>query len=357
MRGMPRVRIGEHIRQSALPLVFALAATLLVAGSTNRDPAYATTIRYGNAQQPSAGSSSDLGETAFVCPMHPDYTTEGEGRCPRCGMPLVRATPFDVRDYRLEFQTTPAVVKPGEPARWRFRISHPETGNRVTKFELVHEKPFHLFVISQDMAHFQHIHPELQTDGTWTIDVTLPKAGYYTVLSDFLPSGGAWQFIAVPLVTAGYNGDLAGDSARLTPDANPTRTVDDITATLSFDPPTFVAGLYGHLNYHLTDTTSGRPVTDLQTYLGAFGHTLIMSEDMVDYVHSHPLDILPNTDDDSEPQFVIPPGADLEALRGGPDVTFDGLMPKPGRYRAWTQFRRNNVVHTFSYTFTVEAPE
>ena len=57
-------------------------------------------------------------------------------------------------------------------------------------------------------------------------------------------------------------------------------------------PPTFVAGLYGHLNFHLTDTATGRPITDLQTYLGAFGHTLIMSEDMVDYVHSHPLDIL-----------------------------------------------------------------
>ena len=40
--------------------------------------------------------------------------------------------------------------------------------------------------------------------------------------------------------------------------------------------------------------------------------------------------------------FVIPPGADLEKLRGGPDVTFEGLMPKPGRYRAWTQFRRRD---------------
>jgi hypothetical protein len=63
-----------------------------------------------------------------------------------------------------------------------------------------------------------------------------------------------------------------------------------------------------------------------------------MSEDMVDYVHSHPI----------EP---MPPEANLEALRGGPDVTFEGLMPKPGRYRAWTQFRRNNKLYTFTYTF------
>ena len=33
-----------------------------------------------------------------------------------------------------------------------------------------------------------------------------------------MPSGGASQFIARPLVTAGYAGDLAADSAHLVPD-------------------------------------------------------------------------------------------------------------------------------------------
>jgi hypothetical protein len=301
-------------------------------------------------------TAQDGGETAFVCPMHPDYTLDIAGACPRCGMALVRATPFDVRDYQLEFQTTPALVRPGERTTWRFRIRHPGTGALATRFERVHERAYHLFVISQDMTHFEHIHPEQLGDGTWTIDVTLPKAGHYTVLSDFLPTGGSSQLIARPLVTAGFRGALADDSAHLMPDASHVKVVDGLTATVSYDPPTFVAGLYGHLNFHLTDTASGRPVTDLQTYLGAFGHTLIMSEDMLDYVHSHSLDVLNASDDDSEPQFVIPPGADLEALRGGPDVTFDGLMPKPGRYRAWTQFRRHDTVHTFTTTFTVNAP-
>jgi hypothetical protein len=297
-----------------------------------------------------------LDTTAFVCPMHPDYTLDIAGTCPRCGMALVRATPFDVRDYTLAFQTTPARVRPGQKATWWFDIRHPGTGKPVPSLEIVHERPYHLFVISQDMEHFQHIHPQQGPGLTWAIDVTLPKPGYYTVLSDFLPSGGASQLISRPLVTAGYTGDLAGDSAHLVPDSTSVKVVDDLTASVSFDPPTFVAGLYGHLIFHLTDTKTGRPVTDLQTYLGAFGHTLIMSEDMLDYVHSHSLDILAGDDDDGVPQFIIPPGADLEKLRGGPDVTFDGLMPKPGRYRAWTQFRRNDVVHTFTTTFTVAAP-
>jgi hypothetical protein len=283
--------------------------------------------------------------------MHPDYTMDVSGACPRCGMALVRAAPFDVRDYRLDFQTVPAVVRPGQRATLKFGVFHPGSGELIKKFELVHERPYHLFVISQDMEHFEHIHPAQQPDGTWSIDVTLPKAGYYKVLSDFMPGGGSVQFIARPLVTAGYAGDIVADSARLVPDTSLTKTVDDLTATLTYDPPTFIAGLYGHLNFHLTDTATGRPISDLQTYLGAFGHTLIMSEDMVDYVHSHPLDIIAEGDDDNPPQFVIPPGADLEKLRGGPDVTFDGLVPRPGRYRAWTQFRRNDKLYTFAFTF------
>ena len=198
--------------------------------------------------------TSDLETTAFVCPMHPDYTLDIAGTCPRCGMALVKATPYDVRDYGFEFTTTPALVQPGRPSRWRFSIAHPGTGQPVTKFEPVHERQYHLFVISQDMEHFQHIHPEQQADGTWAIDVTLPKPGYYKVLSDFLPSGGAAQLIARPLVTAGYAGDLTSGGAALVPDASPRKTIDDVTATVSYDPAGFVAGLYGHLIFDLTDT-------------------------------------------------------------------------------------------------------
>ena len=303
---------------------------------------------------PQVPAQSANEETAYLCPMHPDYTMDVEGKCPRCGMALVRAAAYDVRDYRLDFRTIPPVVVAGQKATLRFKISHPSFNATIEKFEVVHDKQYHLFVISQDMEYFQHLHPEQRADGTWTIDLTLPKAGYYKVLSDFLPSGGSTQFIARPLVTAGYTGDIAADSAHLVPDTVHKQTVDELTAEVSFDPPKFVAGLYGHLTFHLTDTASARPVTDLQTYLGAFGHTLIMSEDMVDYVHSHPIDISAS-DENGPKQFMLPVGVNPETLRGGPEVTFEGLMPKPGRYRAWTQFRRNNKLYTFATTFDVMA--
>ncbi len=286
-----------------------------------------------------AAATDDEG-TGFICPMHPDVTSDKAGKCPRCGMALVTGTLFDMRDYRLEFETEPAIVRSGEKLTLKFRIFHPGTGEPTRKFELVHEKPYHLFVISQDMEFFQHIHPEQAEDGTWSIDLVLPRPGYYAVLSDFMPSGGSAQFLTRPLVTAGYQQDLMAGSATLVPDTDQAQTIGDLTASVTYDPGTLRAGSYGHLTFHLTNARTDQPIKDLQTYLGAFGHMLMMSEDMVDYVHSHPVEI-PSSE------------LNLEQLRGGPDVAFEGLLPKPGRYRAWTQFRYNDKVYTFANTFEV----
>jgi len=329
-----------------------LASAILVVGAATIGAAAA------DAQEPIINASAPDDSVAFMCPIHSDYTAEAPGMCPRDGMMLVPATPFDVRDYALDFQTVPAVPQAGEAVTLLFEVAHPGTGEIVRDFAMVHEQRYHLFVISQDMRHFEHIHPVQNASGAWSIDVVLPRPGYYKVLSDFVPRGGTAQFIARPLVTADYAGDLVADGARLEPDTDPSQTVGGLTATLSYDPATFVAGLYGHLNFYLTEASSGRPVTDLQTYLGAFGHTLILSEDMVDYVHSHPIDLTMSFDEESGPTlFMIPMGVDPATLRGGPEVTFDGLMPRAGRFRAFTQFRWRDELHTFAFSFDVVASE
>ena len=302
--------------------------------------------------QDATGSLDEV--VAYMCPIHSDYTAEQPGTCPRDGMHLVPSRPFDVRDYDVSLTTVPSVPEAGVPLTLRFEVHAPGSGELVRDFQMVHEQRYHLFVVSQDMSHFEHIHPVQGADGAWTIEVELPKPGYYKLLSDFVPTGGASQFVAMPLVTAGYAGDLVADGASLEPDTRFTKTVGDLTATLVFDPDPFVAGLYGHLNFYLTHAETGEPVTDLQPYLGAFGHTLILSEDMVDYVHSHPIDLAAGFDDDAGPMlFMLPMGVDPETLRGGPEVTFDGLMPRAGTFRAFTQIRWRDTLHTFAFTFVV----
>src|SRR5580692_9554051 len=108
--------------EKKLPVFLTLA--LLLAASSG-------IAFFQSASEPPSNVGSGLApdeETAWVCPMHPDYTMDISGKCPRCGMELVRAAPFDVRDYQLDFTTVPALVKPGQKATFRFKFFHPGTG-------------------------------------------------------------------------------------------------------------------------------------------------------------------------------------------------------------------------------------
>jgi hypothetical protein len=253
-------------------------------------------------------------------------------------MALLAGDPFETREYELDFDTSPPAVKAGVPFSMIFTVRHPRSGTLIKDFAIVHDRPYHLFVVSQDMTSFQHVHPVGRPDGSWSVEVTLPKPGYYRVLSDFLPTGGSPQFLGRTLVTSDFDGDLLSQAARLQTDELLRKTVDGITAEVKLDPPKLIAGRNGHLAFTLTDAVTGTGVTDLQPYLGAFGHTLVLSEDLVDYVHSHP------TED---------PESDISRGLGGPRISFEGYMPRAGRYRAWTQFLRNGQLTTFSFTFTV----
>ncbi|MGH9203725.1 MAG: hypothetical protein ACRD2A_21065, partial [Vicinamibacterales bacterium] len=93
----------------------------------------------------------------------------------------------------------------------------------------------------------------------------------------------------------------------------------------------------------LEDAT-GAPVTDVEPYLGAFGHTLVMSADTLHYVHAHPVELLPEAASSGVP------------AKGGPVLTFKAMVPKPGRYRLWTQIKRKGTVSTVQFTVEVASP-
>jgi hypothetical protein len=141
-------------------------------------------------------------------------------------------------------------------------------------------------------------------------------------------------------VTAGFGGDLVSSQARLVPDKSLVKTVQDMRIELKFEPAQPFSSKPATLHYHLIDQKSGEPVKDLQPYLGAWGHTLILSEDGTEYLHSHPTEMIPDE-------------MDRTNLRGGPDIVFDTFFPRPASYRIWTQFQRHNQIITVAFTVAV----
>ena len=302
----------------------------------------------------------------YTCSMHLNYRAAKAGKCPRCGMALVSIEPGIPEEFDLQMTLSPMVPQPGKPLHLRFAVFNPRTGEKVKKFGLMHDRFFHLFLISQDLSDFQHIHPRQLADGSFVINTTLQKPGLYKVYTDFYPLDGAPQVLQANLPVAGWTGDVIAGQAKLASDKVLTKVVKgwvvmpaeadklgvnvraleskpagDLKVELAIERPPLFNGQKSTLKFHLTDDATGQPVRDLIPYLGAWGHALILSEDQTAVVHSHPEEQIDFEDDPA-------------TQRGGPSLTFDALFPAPGNYRIWTQFLRGRQVFTVAFDLHVD---
>jgi heavy metal-binding protein len=273
---------------------------------------------------------SPLGPDVYTCPMHPDVITDDPGRCPKCTMTLVQTRRPEAADFDLSLRTRPSLIKAGQRFSLVFNIHHPKSGATVKDFHVVHEKPFHLFIVSEDLTYFAHLHPRRQGDGSFVIETSVPKRGVYFVYSDVFPVGGVPQVAYGNLITAGHHYDLFSTRAVIKPDEVLTRELENMRFALTLEPREPVAGKKLTLRYRISDVKTGEPVHDLEPYLGAWGHTLILSEDARDYVHSHPTQ---STAD---------------------NISFEAFLPRSGRYRIWSQFQRHGKVITVPFTIEVK---
>ena len=66
----------------------------------------------------------------------------------------------------------------------------------------MHEKPLHLVVVRRDLSGYQHVHPTLSDDGTWSIDLTC-SPGTTRVFADFTPREGPALVLGTDLAVAG----------------------------------------------------------------------------------------------------------------------------------------------------------
>jgi hypothetical protein len=255
----------------------------------------------------------------YYCPMDPDVRAAAPGKCPRCGMMLRVGVP-DPIEYPLDITLSPRVPKPGERLDFTFRIRDPRKNTPVTKFETVHEKLFHLFIVSQDLDYFVHDHPVPQPGGAFTYEATLPKRGLYRVLGDYYPTGGMPQLTERTIIVPG--GHL--ETTRLSPDLAPKHTAN-MDVELVTEPAQPLAGFKTLLFFRV------KPSDGLEQYLGAWGHMLAASDDLIDLIHTHPF-----------------------LADGGPQIQFNVIFPRARTYRLWVQFQRKGEVNTAVFTVPVQ---
>ncbi|MFD0555977.1 hypothetical protein FB566_1196 [Stackebrandtia endophytica] len=220
--------------------------------------------------------------------------------------------------YRLV--TDSDMLTTGKKTEFGFQIIGPD-GEPVTSFTPQHEKEIHLIVVRRDLTDYQHLHPETDGSGTWHAPITFAEAGQYRFFADFLPEG------ADSGLTLGIDVAVAGDYRPLAlAEPNTTATVDGYDVTLDTAP---AAGEATTLT--LTVDKDGEPVTDLEPYLGAYGHLVSLRDGDLAYLHVHP--------DESE--------------TAGPEVSFSTTFPTPGAYRLFFDFQHGDTVRTAEFTVEV----
>ena len=173
-------------------------------------------------------------------------------------------------------------------------------------FEVEHEKRMHLIVVRRDGTGFQHLHPTLAADGTWSTPVTLPDAGAYRVFADF--KRGENETLAADLTVDGDADYQRAARARR-------RRYHRWVYASSIDEHD------GKLGFDIT--RDGKPV-ETEPYLGAGGHLVALREGDLAYLHVHPVD--------------------------GDGVEFETELDPDSRYRLYLQFKHEGQVHTAEFT-------
>ncbi len=267
----------------------------------------------------------------------------------RTGMPMrpamsvmmaAEVTPVDAAtagvDVSLDF---PADIQPGERTRVVVDVTDSSTGEPVTDITRSHDAWMHFIVTRDDLGEFSHLHAEpTDNPGELAVDVVFPTAGDYQIHTEFRRQGEMSDVLDDQQVRVGGTGTES--PVTLTPGSR-TEVVDGVQVSLDGDA---VVEKASEFTLTLADASTGEPIDDLQPYLAAAGHVVVMRADGSQFAHVH----AEEEDASGEPVFALP-GQEF-----GPELDLHVRFETGGVYQLWAQFELSDG-DVITVPFTVEA--
>jgi hypothetical protein len=225
--------------------------------------------------------------------------------------------------YTLAGLQVPAKV--GVPGKLSFHIER-YTGKPVTNFQTDLTKEMHVYVVRTDLSVYRHVHPTMAADGTWSGNLTVPVAGQYRVVAEFIAQdeGGNGD----NLVLGAERTIGSPTKAVRVPAATTTATADEVTVTVQQAPTV------GYEHQMSLGLSKDGAAASLGTYLGVYAHVSAFDVATGALVHMHPL-------------------GSPEAQGDQSVLTFHTGFLTPGDYRMFVQARISGVVRTIPITVAV----
>jgi Cu+-exporting ATPase len=274
--------------------------------------------------------------------------TEGMGMPMRPAMSVMEtaeADPVSPHDAGMTVDLdVPADTAAGQPSALTVTLRDAETGDPTDDLVRTHQVWMHLILTRADLGTFAHIHPQpTGTPGVFRVTATFPTDGRYLLHTEFRRQGQMTDVLDRTVITVGQPASEHTGPGKKALDAPEVRTttVGGVRIHLPGDPH---VGGESDFQFTFTDRATGRPVDDLQPYLGAAGHVVLMRADGSTFGHRH----AETTDDQGRPVFAVP------GTRFGPELGLHVRFHIPGSYRMWAQFRLDDGT-VVTAPFTVHA--
>ena len=332
--------IRERIREYAYLVAIAIVAFGVGAASL----AFAQPEHAGMTGTPNPDHGSMNPDTMNTQTTNPSASdTHAPGTHPAARAVLSEST-------RVEL-IAPAGLQPGQAATLTYRLTDNLTGAPVTDVVDSHERPMHLIAVSRDLQAFQHIHPEpTGTAGEYQVEATFASPGTYLLFDEFNRASGA-TIVQRDELTVGTS---SSGAARLDVDLAP-KTLGTTRVSLA-GADAVRLGQEATLTFRLEDAASGQPVRNLQPYLGAAAHGVILSEDAASFDHTHGEAVGAaatnpaahagghgSADHQSgDHQHAKPAGGAAQSSGYGPEIALHHTFVAPGLYKLWGQFQTND---------------
>jgi hypothetical protein len=220
----------------------------------------------------------------------------------------------------------------GEQTELGFRVVAKD-GSAITDYEVEHERKMHLIIVRRDLTGFQHLHPEMAQDGTWSTEMTVPEAGAYRVFADFNHNGES--------LTLGQDLVVDGDANYQELPAQLTETELPSGYTVGIEGGATKAGQASELTFNVARRGE---LVEVEPYLGADGHLVALREGDLAFLHVHPMGGAGGHGGHEEHDA----GEEGSESEGG--IRFMTEFPSDGRYRLFLQFKHQGEVHTAEFT-------
>ncbi|MBI3304954.1 hypothetical protein HYZ80_01340 [Candidatus Parcubacteria bacterium] len=203
----------------------------------------------------------------------------------------------------------------------------------ITELPLVHEAQVHLFGIREDLHEFFHLHPQSTAPGLWELNVTFVQPGNYTLWAE-VNHLGVDHIFSYPIEIGG-----AGERTLSKPALASEVVVGGLTVRLA-SAEAFYASEDTVFNVEVHNPDGSEAV--LEEYLGEKMHLVVLSEDLSDFGHAHP--IVMRTDGEHALRLIpvasAHEGEEEGSMVGGEHaVQFQHRFARSGTYVFFAQFR------------------